>query len=274
MSFLKRIFLLHAGPKTRGTFFAACVLLYYACAPAPPKPAIPPYSQALVDQIVSLIRQQDKLVQTFVATGDLTVDVKGSDWDADILMVGIRDPFRMKMEITHAWGKPILHVLVMGKKIQLLSFREKRLYRGELGMIASNRLFPGGIEADQIWSLCRGYPTLVKHHRAVSLKGNQISMVNREDDILQNIEISPSGSFPSLVTLPGVPIKMFFSHFDLQKDIQYARTIRLEDAESETSLALKIREMIPNRDIPEDIFQLNVPKDYKRFLLKKADPLN
>jgi hypothetical protein len=203
-------------------------------------------------------------VTAFFSSGRLEVKIEDSESEANTLIIGTRNPFRIKIEMTHRWGRQLLHVLIDERGLHILSFPERRYYYGPIEGLGSWKYFPRGLDRDHLWAFVRGYPVLSKFDRAVSLKGNQITLLNEKDSPLQVIDFHPGSHLPRSTAFSGKEATLRFSRFEKDGPIQYARTVKLDDSKTETTLSLKSKQMIFNNAIPEKIFKLEVPSDYER----------
>lgn len=245
----------------------ACLIFFPGCAGIPVQPPPPPFSPQKIAQILSEIREQENKADTFFSTGKLMIKGEAPESESDILIVGSHSPFRVKIEVTHPWGRPILHILANETNLHILSFPEKRYYVGSLGNSVPSRLFPNSLEPDQLWSLLRGFPILRKNDQAVSLKGNQIMLLNQDAEIVQIIDFFPQSNLPRLITFPERSTKIYFSNYQKENNICYAREIRLSDPESANDLSINLKQMVFNKPIPEAIYNLEKPADFKTLPL-------
>jgi len=244
------------------------LFLFQSCAPVPVKPPPPPFGHQEIDRIVSGFKEQERRVYTFFSSGRLTIEAKGSESGSNILIVGSKNPFKLKIELTHAWGRPLLHILIHENKMYVISFPEKRYYHGRLGTLGSFRFFPARLDPDQVWALLRAYPALKQHRQAVSLKGNQITLLNGKAEPVQVVDVYSESSLPRLVSFPEQGIKVSFSDFGSNSGLKYARKIRLVDPKTETILALKLKQTVFNKILPESIFKLEKPKGFEMIPLR------
>lgn len=244
------------------------LFLFQSCAPVPVKPPPSPFGHQEIDRIISGLKDQEKRVYTFFSSGRLTIEAKGSESGSNILIVGSKNPFKLKIELTHAWGRLLLHILIHDSELQILSFTEKKYYHGHLGTPGSLRFFPARLDPDQVWALLRAYPALKQHRHAVSLKGNQITLLNGKTESVQVLDFYPESTRPRLVSFPGQGTKVSFSDFESNSGIKYARKIRLDDPETETILELKLKQMVFNKTLPESIFELEKPKGFEMIPLR------
>ncbi len=244
------------------------LFLFQSCAPIPVKPPPSPYGHQEIARIISGFREQEARVDTFFSSGRLTVKAKNSESGSDILIVGSKKPFKLKIELTHAWGRPLLHIMIHDSELQILSFTEKKYYHGHLGTPGSLKFFPARLDPDQVWALLRAYPVLRKYSRAVSLKGNQITLLNGKAEPVQVVDLYSESTLPRLVSFPEQGIKVSFSDFESDRGLKYARKIRLDDSKTGTILVLKLKQMVFNKTLPESIFNLEKPKDFEMLPLR------
>ena len=150
---------------------------------------------------------------------------KGSENSVQILMIadatpqadskavagtGARPHGRMKIEITHPWGKPLLHILIEGERLDILDFAEKRFYRGSLkSRYLSDRL-PVPLNPSILWSLARAFPLLLRHQEAVSRRGNQITLLDSAGENVQIFELYFGEPLPHRVLFVKRNVKWFF----------------------------------------------------------------
>jgi len=237
------------------------------CAPLTVQPPAPPLRPHEIDDRVSLFKEQQDHVTAFVSSGRLIAETEDSTSEANTLIIATKNPFKVKIEVTHSWGRDLFHVLVKGEEVHILSFREGRYYSGTIESLGSWQYFPRGMNHNQIWSFVRGYPLLPKFARALSLKGNQITLLNDKDETFQVIDFHPQSPLPRSTVFSQNGAKLHFSHFEKDGTFQYARTVKLADQEAGTTLLLKTKQVIFNQTIPEGIFQLEIPPDYEKHSL-------
>jgi hypothetical protein len=240
-------------------FLCGCATLY--------KPPSPPLSKETVKTILSGIREQDSGVFSCYMNGQLTV--KNWVWSADsnILIVGTKDPYRIKIEVTHSWGRPILHVLIDKGILKVLSFEDNRLYISPFTPEALSEFFPGHFDTDLIWAILRGYPNLQTYHRAISLKPDQISLFNVQGEALAVIDFNSESRMPIHVLFPQQDITLEYSDFQKDGGIVYAREIKAKSREKRGNLVIKNKNIAFNKTIPEGIFVLEKPPSFETFYL-------
>jgi len=219
--------------------------------------------------VISRIHDQEKLASSFYTTG--SVSIKDREWEpeAHILIAGTRSPLKIKIEITHPWGTPILHILISRKNLQILSFNEKRLYVGDFTPEVLSRFLPGGfLSPDLVWAVLRGFPNLISGYRIVSLGVNRISLSNRDETEI--VDLYPENHLPRQVSYPSRYIDLVFAEFQEESGVFYARQVKVNSVVEKRELHLKTGKMVFNRRIPERIFVLKSPAMFETVYLDKT----
>ncbi len=250
------------NPSIRRLFSVTLLLLLSCCARVAITPPSPPLDHQAITGIVSAFKKQGVAVRTLFSSGTITLDIKGSESEATVLIVATRDPSKIKIEITHPWGRPLLHILIKGSSLEILSFTEKRLYSGQIGTHDLSRLIPVPLSPELLWALARAYPVLLKYNRVLSLKGNQITLLDQRGDKIQVIDLYPESDLPHRVSFCQQNAEMTFSDFQNNGSIRYAKEIEMNSPENNARLALEIRQMIFNKPVPKAIFRLETPLDF------------
>ena len=243
------------------------IILFQGCASVPVHPPSPPMGHEKAAYIISRFEDQKRRVHAFCSTGTLIFRNNSSESEANILTVGTRDPQKIKIEITHPWGRPLFHILIQKNRVQVISFPEKRFYFGRLGDLGRLELFPGQLDYGQVWAFLRGYPVLREYRRFVSFKGDQITLLDENDEIIQVIDLYCKNDFPRQISFPEKGIKTSFFDFRHDSDFFYARKTKLDDGKDKIVLTLKLKQIAFNKLIPESIFDIQVPPDFTRLSL-------
>jgi hypothetical protein len=195
-------------PKARMGILARCLMLFglvlslTGCALVREGSFSPPLTDQQLGAVISRLKDQEARVKSFFSQGTLLL--KDWYWEAEtrVLIVGLRDPFRVKVEITHGWGQPILHVLVDQKRLEVLSFQENRLYVGRFTPQALSRFFPGDLDSDLIWTVLRGYPGISPRTKTFSPGRNRISFADEKGEEIEGMDLHPEDLRPC-----GSPIR-------------------------------------------------------------------
>jgi hypothetical protein len=248
------------------------VFLFFSCAAIEKRPVEKPLSDQEVAAVIATMRKQQGLVTSLAASGKLSI--RNWYWGAetDVLLVGTRSPFRVKIEIAHSWGQPILHILIHEGRLKVLSFRDKKLFVSPFTSRALSRFFPGDLDPLLIWTVLRGYPALRAYDRVLSEKAHQIRLLNREERDIEVIDLSPSSYLPRRVSFPNRQIVLEFSEFQGQGGISYAAKVDINPLEGGRKLTLRTNRMVPNKSIPDDVFTLHLPPTFQIQRLEEVQP--
>jgi hypothetical protein len=246
-------------------------LLLASCAPKPARPPSPPFRPDTVDRLIERFKEQEGRVSTLIVSGRLSLKQKDREQEVDLLAVAIRDPLRIKMELTHPWGRPLFHLSIEASNVRIVSFPEKRLYVGDLQALGRWVCLPPGTTQDHLWPLLRAFPSLCSHDRAASLQGGQITLFDYEGKAVEIIDLYPDTTLPHRVSFPGQGLKLTFSGYREDDGISYATEIGLRGDGSETELVLHLRQIVFNKAAPEPVFHLSVPESFKTLPLEGMD---
>ncbi|MGE5839678.1 MAG: hypothetical protein ACM34H_07060, partial [Deltaproteobacteria bacterium] len=159
-----------------------------------------PLSDREQGNVATLLKAQDEAAATFFTTGHVVVKDWYWDQEANTLLAGTRTPLRLRMEITHGWGQPILHLLVVGKTFKALAYMERKLYMGDLAPGALSKFFPADLDADLIWDALRGFPKPRPFSRLESRKVDQVSLLDRNGDDVMVLDIDHESGLPKQAT--------------------------------------------------------------------------
>lgn len=212
--------------------------------------------------IISNIKDQEEIVDLFYSTGKVVL--KDWKWDSEayFLIAGEKTPLRIKIEITHPWGKPILHMLIDNEMLEILSFQDKVLYRGSYTPETLSRFLPVEIDTQLMWAVVRGYPHILEHAEAISNQGNQFSLINSRGHEVEIMDLYPESYLPKQAYFPMTQVSLLFSDFQETSFIQYAKEVKVKSDTQRKSLILKNSKMVFNKEIPEKIFSLKKPPSY------------
>jgi hypothetical protein len=223
-------------------------------------PPQPPLSPGDVTKALSQIREQNDKVRSFFTNGRIKAKEGVWEQEALALVAATRHPERIKIEITHPWGQPIVHLLVEGRALSVLSFAKRKLYVGEVKPESLSRVFPGRFDHEVIWGVLRGYPTLRPFHHAGSQEGNQISLFLEDGKEIERVDLDPEHFHPVAVLYPDMKMKLEFSGFQENLGIIHARQIKI--IHSNGYLTLIYEKAVFNSPIPDPVFALERPPGF------------
>jgi hypothetical protein len=229
-----------------------------------------PLNEQDVQVILSRIQEQESKVLSFHTSGGLSLQDRNWESESHVLIAGSRNPFRLKIEVTHPWGRPLIHILIDGTSLQVLSFPDEKLFLGTFTPKALSRFLPGDLDARLIWAVLRGYPHLLAYHRTISLKANQIRFLNEKGKVVEIIDLHPESKLPRMVFFPEQDVRLEFSDFQEVDGVYYARKVKVEDMGGKSNLELINRKMVFNKTIPLQVFQLEKPPSFGTYDLEET----
>jgi hypothetical protein len=252
---MKRVFL------TLALFLAA-----EACARLiGPPPALAPHE---IQKCLDFLHDQEGRVGSFYASGTLQARKSISSSEALFLIAGTRSPFRVKIELTHPWGQPLLHLLIDADDVKILLPPEKKVYMGNIHDPAFSQYLPGFLYKDQLWGLLRGIPSPADYHRATSGEANRIDLLDKHGDLAQSITVDPATRTPIRVTYPGQGISVALSDYEDSGGVLFARKTILTDQRNGMTVERQVQEMVLNQPLPDAVFTLAVPPGYQTLPLE------
>ena len=255
-------------------FLFLTILQSIGCAIIHPPSSKEVFSLHDAGTVTAEIRNQWNKVSSFYTSG--TVLMKDWKWEseADILIAGVRDPFKIKIEITHSWGKPILHILIDNDRLEALSFNEKRLYIGDFTSDALSRFLPGSFfDRPLTWSVLRGYPHLLEYKRVEIREMNTIDLSDWKGNVVEIIELDPKSRLPERVYFPDHKLSLAFSGFMNNDGIYYASEVKVNSVHGGKDLIIKNRKMVFNKAVPEQIFRLEKIPGFETVFLKEIQDM-
>jgi hypothetical protein len=216
-----------------------------------------PLDTLTANAVLNDIQDQAARVSTFYSIGTITVKDWKWDTDADMLIIGQKKPFKIKIEITHPWKGPVLHILIDDDTLEVLSFSDKKLYVGPFTAESLSKFIPGSFsDAGLIWSALRAYPHLQDHHKTALYEENMINLLSEDNREIETISLQPESLYPERAVFPDHGLDLTFSTFREIEDIRYAEDVRVKNINSKRDLLLKNKKMVFNQPIPEKIFTI------------------
>jgi hypothetical protein len=230
-----------------------CALFYQL----PPQP---PLSSGQVTRALSQIREQNDKVRSFYASGRIKVKEGLWEQEALALVAATRHPERIKIEITHPWGQPVVHLLVEGRTLSVLSFAKRKIYAGEVKPELMSKVFLGRFDHEVIWGVLRGYPTLKPFHHAGSQEGNQISLFLEDGKEVERVGLDPESLHPVGVLYPDMEMRLELAGFQEKEGIIHAAQIKVIHPNGH--LTFLNERAVFNSSIPDPIFVLERPPGF------------
>jgi len=204
------------------------------------------------------LRFQSGMVKSFISTGSLKIRDSSEHIAATFLCVATRDPFRLKMEVTHTWGRPLLSILVRGQRVTVIDLYHNRTYKGQLGNGAS----PFGripvFDRTLLWSIMRGYPEIMDDTTiSLSDEGDAL-VVKKNGQSSQEIRFDGKMQYPCTVIYPQLDIKVRFSQYIISDQITYARQVNVNHLANNSSLQININQILFNQSLDPSLFTVKI----------------
>jgi len=231
--------------------------LVLGCASLSTFPPAKPFSQQESNRIISNLQDQEKKVLSFQGIGKLLLKKGEEEIETNLFTIG-RRPFKIRLEITHPWGKPLLYIVADKKNVSILSFTERKFFWGPPNSFNIKKFFPCGLEMDLVWTIFSGsVPILSTTGRVVSLKPYEISLYNKQGEVAKTISFSSSDLLPRSIYFPKKRFTIIFSEFE-QRDLGLQPlNIKVVKENEDKLVVIQYKSLKLNKAVPEEIFQLN-----------------
>lgn len=242
---------------------AACVgTLLVGCAPLVRLPSKPAFTPKETTKLISHLRGHGERVWSFQGVGTVRLKEGERLSDADLFAVG-RRPLKVRLEITHPWGRPLSHIVVDEEHISVLSLTDNKFLAGPSSPFNREKLLLFGLDLDSAWKILSGSVPILPHHSAVSLRPGEIALYNRKGEVVEIISFFHDPLLPRSVSLPGKRITILLSQFEEGDLGPYPSRIRVRKGGARRSLELRYKRLRLNRPVPEEIFQLKPPPGFE-----------
>ncbi len=244
-------------------FLAFLLFQGCACLTCRPKPH-GYFSSSDIENIMENLKEQGDIITEFYSTGTLTINGWILDQSVDIFIAGKRDPFAIKIEISHSWGKPLLYFLIKEERLEIIDFSEKKEYQGKFSPDNLSRFLPNmDCSPDMIWSYLRGFPYLPSSLRAYEGDAGIVNFENEEGIIIGTIAFSSDKEVKEArSSTPSFP-EMKFTDFKKLQNIYYAEKTEVKEAKEDKDMTLKRNRIVFNKAIPEEIFTLKAQPSFE-----------
>lgn len=252
-------------------FFSILFLLFFlaGCVSLRPVPVPLHLSDqqlsALIDQMV--LEQQK--VDSFFINGILNIRNWQGDAEVAVLAVGTRTPFRLKIEVAHSWGAPLLHMVIDQGRMEVLSFSEQTYYYGVFKPQWISRFLGVELSPDIIWATLRGYPLILVPDGGRIEGAHPILIREKDNRLLEQITVHAQTLLPEEVVFPQSKLSLRFSEFQENNQVLFAKKIEIARIDKKPVLSLRYEEAVMNREVPPQIFLLQKPAGFKTVELNE-----
>jgi len=237
--------------------------LVLGCASLAPFPPAKSFSQQESDRLISNLQDQEKKVSSFQGVGTLMVQKGEEEIEANLFAIG-RNPYKIRLEITHPWGRPLLYIVADEKSISILSLTDKKFFRGPPHSFDMKQFFLYGLDLDLAWKIFSGsVPILSASGGTVSLKPHEISLYNKQGEIIETISFSSKTLLPRSIYFPKKGLSILLSEFDEGYLGPHPLQIKVLKESEDQLVVIRYKSFRLNKPVPEEIFQLNPPPGFE-----------
>jgi len=243
--------------------FVFLFTLVSGCASLAPFPPAKPFSQKESDRIISKLIDQEKKVLSFQGLGKVMIKKGEEEIEANLFTVG-SNPYKIRLEITHSWGRPLIHIVADEKNISVLSLTEKKFFRGPPHSFNREQFFLYGLDLDLVWKIFSGsVPILSSSVRMMSLRPHEISLYNKQDEIVETICFSSKTLLPQSIHFPKKELSILLSEFDEGSLDPHPLKIKILKQREDQLVVIRYKKLTFNNLVPEEIFHLNPPPSFE-----------
>ena len=232
------------------------------CAPLVPYPPTPPFSQKEAVQLIAFLKTQGDEVTSFQGLGKIRFKDGEQESEANLLAVGSR-PLRVRLEISHPWGRPLFFVVADNKHTQAVSFLEKKVFRGEWSRLPVRPFSVLALDPDSLWMVLSGGVPILPHARAASLKQHEIRLFDADEEIREIIALFPDSRLPRSVHFPEKGITLVLSDYERSGWGLKPSAIVIMSEGHNQSAEIRYKQLRINKSVPEEIFRLAPPPGFE-----------
>lgn len=237
-------------------------MLLLGCAPLVPSPPYAPFTQTETAQLISNLRAEGRRISSFHGAGRLRYRDREEESELNLLAAGGR-PFKVRIEISHPWGRPLFFIVLDGDNTSVLSLVDHKFFKGQSNRLPMDLFFLLRLDLDSIWQILSGNVPVLPHSKAASLKPYEVTLYNGEGEVTQIISFFPRSLLPRSVFFPYEGITIMLS--DFKQDDFGPRPLKIEIARKDTNQSVQIRykDLTRNKPIPEEVFSLDPPPGFE-----------
>lgn len=239
------------------------LILASGCAHILRLPSHKPFSEKEINHLISHLKGGQEGISSFQGIGRLRYkDGNKESVGLDLFIVGSR-PHRIRLEVTHSWGRPLFHIVVDGKNISALSLTDNKFFHGPLTSSNIRRFFKFELESELVWEVFAGVAPILPYVRADSLKAREIMLYDMQNEVVEAISFSGEGILPRSVSFPKKGFSVILSKFKEDGSRSYPLNVKIVSRDKNRSLDIRYKNLKFNRIVPEEVFQLDPPPDFE-----------
>ncbi len=227
-----------------------------------PSPPYAPFTQTETAQLISNLRAEGRRISSFHGVGRLRYRDREEESELNLLAAGGR-PFKVRLEVSHPWGRPLFFIVLDGDNTSVLSLVDHKFFKGQSNRLPMDLFFLLRLDLDSIWQILSGNVPVLPHSKAASLKPYEVTLYNGEGEVTQIISFFPRSLLPRSVSFPYEGITIMLS--DFKQDDFGPRPLKIEIARKDTNQSVQIRykDLTRNKPIPEEVFSLDPPPGFE-----------
>ncbi len=227
-----------------------------------PSPPTAPFSQQEAARLISQLSTQERSIVSFQGVGRLWYkDPKGTS-EANLLAVGSR-PSKIRVEISHSWGRPLFFVVADEDNTSVLSLVDNKFFKSQSSKLPIDTLFLLKLESTCLWRILAGKVPVLAHSRKISRKPYEITLLDGKGAVTEVISFFPRSLLPRSVAFPGKEITVLFADFREGDWGPSPGRIEIARYDGNQSVEIRYDRLTFNKPIPEEVFRLEPPPDFE-----------
>ncbi|MBW1715487.1 MAG: hypothetical protein JRJ77_06595 [Deltaproteobacteria bacterium] len=245
------------------SYLTILVLVFLiGCAPLVLSPPHAPFTQAETAQLISDLRAEGRRISSFHGAGRLRYRDSEEESELNLLAVGGR-PFKVRIEISHPWGRPLFFIVLDGDNTSVLSLVDHKFFKGQSNRLPMDLFFLLRLDLDSIWQILSGNVPVLPHSKAASLKPYEVTLYNGVGEVTQVISFFPRSLLPRSIFFPCEGITIMLSDFKQGDFAPRPLKIEIVRKDKNQSVQIRYKNLTRNRPIPEELFSLNPPAGFE-----------
>ncbi len=221
-------------------------------------------------QILSYLKGQNSNVESFQGIGRVIVNSGSSELESNLFIAG-KSPQRARLEITHFWGKPLIHIVIDGRDVSALSLTEKKFFRCHDGYLDIDHIFLSKLDTKIIWDILAGrVPILDEVVKTVGYKENEILLLNSSGQIIERILFSSNPILAKEIYFPLKEITINLSKFRKMNSGYVPLKIEIIEEKPDRAIKIEYKDFEIGNQIPDEIFYLSPLPGYEVIEISKG----
>ncbi|HIC90999.1 MAG TPA: DUF4292 domain-containing protein [Syntrophaceae bacterium] len=248
-------------------FISLGLLPLLGCAPkkALKRPSFIPSSHHLINTI----HERNESIRSLKGIGKITYVNGDKKQHGKILVMGLK-PTYLRFDVIGFWGNPTLSFITDGTQISLLSYSERRLYKGNIDSQGFCQIWPLALGIQNILSIISGNIPLIEYGREeveYSLKEALyvIQLISKDGSKKQKIwlDVSNLNCVKGEVVdhKEGLLFRIEFAKFKKAGNLASPFLVKTYMPNERTQFSIKFKDLVLNSHITKEDFCLEVPEE-------------